>query len=143
MNNIQDSGESAGGIMDSYSDTQREILAIETRKTRNKLFFIGAVILLSDLLGHLMANALNATTLLFIVIVPLVFVGLGLLATKEPLLAMILGTAVIVALWVFTYVQFGNRSLISGILVKAVLITLLISGFRNAIEANTVRKEMR
>ena len=129
--------------MDSYSDTQREILAIETRKTRNKLFFIGAVILLSDLLGLLMANVVNATTLLFIIIVPLVFVGLGLLATKEPLLAMILGTAVIVALWVFTYVQFGNRSLISGILVKAVLITLLISGFRNAIEANTVRKEMR
>ena len=143
MNNIQDSGQSAGGIMDSYSDTQREILAIETRKTRNKLYFIGAVILLSDLLGLLMANALNATTLLFIVIVPVVFVGLGLLATKEPLLAMILGTAVIVALWVFTYVQFGNRSLISGILVKAVLITLLISGFRNAIEANRVRKEMR
>jgi len=143
MNNIRDSGQSAGGIMDSYSDTQREILAIETRKTRNKLFFIGAVILLSDLLGLLMANVVNATTLLFIIIVPLVFVGLGLLATKEPLLAMILGTAVIVALWVFTYVQFGNRSLISGILVKAVLITLLISGFRNAIEANTVRKEMR
>src|SRR5687767_9582114 len=143
MNNIPDSGQSAGGIMDSYSDTQREILAIETRKTRNKLFFIGAVILLSDLLGLLMANVVNATTLLFIIIVPLVFVGLGLLATKEPLLAMILGTAVIVALWVFTYVQFGNRSLISGILVKAVLITLLISGFRNAIEANRVRKEMR
>ncbi|HZI52355.1 MAG TPA: hypothetical protein VFD56_01525 [Chitinophagaceae bacterium] len=143
MNNLEDSGQSAGGIMDSYSDTQREILAIETRKTRNKLFFIGAVILISDLLGLLMANAVNATTLLFIAIVPLVFVGLGLLATKEPLLAMILGTAVIVALWVFTYVQFGNRSLISGILVKAILITLLISGFRNAIEANTVRKEMR
>jgi hypothetical protein len=143
MNNNQDSGQPPGGIMDSYSDTQREILAIETRKTRNKLFFIGAVILLSDLLGLLMASAVNVTTLLFIAIVPLVFVGLGLLATKEPLLAMILGTVVIVASWVLAYAQFGNPSLISGILVKAVVITLLISGFRNALEANTVRKEMR
>lgn len=128
--------------MDTYADTQKEILAIETRKTRNKLFIIAAVILISDLLALFMANAFNATTLLAIGIVPLVFVGLALLATKEPLLAMILGAAVIVALWVFMYVQFGNRSLISGLLVKAVLITLVISGFQNAIEANKIRKEI-
>lgn len=129
--------------MDSYADTQKEILAIETRKTRNKLFIIAAVILISDLLALFMANAVNATTLLVIMIVPLVFVGLAFLAIKEPLLAMILGASVIVALWVFMFVQFGNPSLISGLLVKAVLITLAISGFQNAIEANRVRKEMR
>lgn len=129
--------------MDSYSETQREILAIETKKTRTKLFIIALVILLSNLIGLLMANAVNANTLIFIAVVPLIFVGLAFLAMKEPLLAMILGAAVIVALWVITYVQFGNRSLISGILVKAVLITLFISGFQNAIEANRVRKEMK
>jgi len=129
--------------MDSYADTQKEILVIETRKTRNKLFIIAAVILISDLLALFMANAVNATTLVVIGIVPLVFVGLAILALKEPLLAMILGAAVIVALWVFMFVQFGNPSLISGLLVKAVLITLVISGFQNAIEANRVRKEMK
>ena len=129
--------------MDSYADTQKEILVMETRKTRNKLFIIAAVILISDLLALFMANAVNATTLLVIGIVPLVFVGLAFLAIKEPLLAMILGASVIVALWVFMFVQFGNPSLISGLLVKAVLITLVISGFQNAIEANRVRKEMR
>lgn len=143
MSNLQDNEQLAGGFLDSYSDTQREILAIETRKTRNKLFIIAAVILISDLLALLMANAVNATTLLSIAIVPLVFVGLAFLATKEPMLAMTLGAAVIVALWVFMFVQFGNRSLVSGLLIKAVLITLLISGFQNAIEANKVRKEMR
>ena len=143
MSNIPDSEQLAGGIMDSYSDTQKEIFAIEKRKTRNKLFIIAAVILISDLLALFMANAVNASTLLASGIVPLIFVGLALLATKEPLLAMILGAAMIVALWVFLFVQFGNRSLISGWLVKAVLITLVISGFRNAIEANNVRKEMR
>ena len=129
--------------MDSYADTQKEILFIETRKTRNKLFIIAAVILISDLLALFMANAVNSSTLLASAIVPLVFVGLGFLAIKEPLLAMILGAAVIVALWVFMFVQFGNPSLISGLLVKAVLITLVISGFQNAIEANRVRKEMK
>ncbi len=143
MDNIQDNEQVASGIMDSYSDTQKEILAIETRKTRNKLFIIAAVILISDLLALLMANAVNVTTLLFIAVVPLIFVGFALLATKEPLLAMILCAVVIVALWVFTFVQFGSRSLVSGILVKAVLITLLISGFQNAIEANRIRKEMK
>ena len=129
--------------MDTYADTQKEILFIETRKTRNKLFIIAAVILISDLLALFMANAVNATTLVVIGIVPLVFVGLAILALKEPLLAMILGAAVIVALWLFMFVQFGNPSLISGLLVKAVLITLVISGFQNAIEANRVRKEMK
>ncbi|HEY5771978.1 MAG TPA: hypothetical protein VIS75_05085 [Chitinophagaceae bacterium] len=143
MSNIPDNEQLAGGIMDSYSDTQKEIFAIEKRKTRNKLFIIAAVILISDLLALFMANAFNATTLLAIGIVPLIFVGLALLATKEPLLAMILGASMIVALWVFLFVQFGNRSLVSGWLVKAVLITLVISGFRNAIEANNVRKEIR
>jgi hypothetical protein len=143
MSNIPDNEQLAGGIMDSYSDTQKEILAIEKRKTRNKLFIIAAVILISDLLALFMANAVNAPTLLAIGIVPLIFVGLALLATKEPLLAMILAAAMIVAMWVFLFVQFGNRSLVSGWLVKAVLITLVISGFRNAIEANNVRKEMR
>jgi len=143
MSNIPDSEQLSGGIMDSYSDTQKEILAIETRKTRNKLFIIAAVIMISDLLALFMANAFNAATLLAIGIVPLIFVGLALLATKEPLLAMVLGAAMIVALWVFMFVQFGNRSLISGLLVKAVLITLVFSGFQNAIEANKVRKEMR
>jgi hypothetical protein len=142
MSNFQDS-EQPADIMDSYSETQREILAIETRKTRNKLFIIAMVILLSDLLALLMANAVNATTLIFIAVVPLIFVGLAFLAMKEPVLGMILGAAVIVALWVITYVQFGNRSLISGILVKAVLVALFISGFQNAMEANRVRKEMR
>ena len=142
MSNIQEN-EQPAGIMDSYSETQREILAIETKKTRTKLFIIALVILLSNLIGLLMANAVNANTLIFIAVVPLIFVGLAFLAMKEPLLAMILGAAVIVALWVITYVQFGNRSLISGILVKAVLITLFISGFQNAIEANRVRKEMK
>jgi uncharacterized membrane protein YhaH (DUF805 family) len=143
MSNIPDSEQLTGGIMDSYSDTQKEILAIEKRKTRNKLFIIAAVILISDLLALFMANAVNSSTLLASSIVPLIFFGLALLATKEPLLAMILGAAMIVALWVFLFVQFGNRSLVSGWLVKAVLITLVISGFRNAIEANNVRKEMR
>jgi len=143
MSNIPDGEQLTSGIMDSYSDTQKEILAIETKKTRNKLFIIAAVILISDLLALFMANAVNATTLLAIGIVPLIFVGLAFLATKEPLLAMILGAAMIVALWVFMFVQFGNRSLISGLLVKAVMVTLVISGFRNAIEANNVRKEMR
>ena len=143
MSNIPDSEQLAGGVMDNYFDTQKEILAIETRRTRNKLFIIAAVILISDLLALFMANVLNATTLLAIGIVPLIFVGLAFLATKEPMLAMILGAAVIVALWVFMYVQFGNRSLISGLLVKAVLITLVFSGFQNAIEVNRVRKEMR
>ena len=36
MSNIPDSEQLAGGIMDSYSDTQKEIFAIEKRKTRKK-----------------------------------------------------------------------------------------------------------
>ena len=91
MSNIPDSEQLAGGIMDSYADTQKEILVMETRKTRNKLFIIAAVILISDLLALFMANAVNATTLLVIGIVPLVFVGLAFLAIKEPLLAKVQG----------------------------------------------------
>ena len=143
MNDPQDNEQTESGILDSYSDTQREIFAIEKRKTRNKLFIIAAVIFFFDLIALLTANAVSALTLVYIAVVPLMFVGLALLATKEPLLAMIIGAVIIVALWVFNYIQFGGRSIVSGILAKAILITFLISGFQSAIEANKVRKEMR
>ena len=42
------------GLYDNYNETQREILAIEIKKTRNKLFTIAIVILILDFLAMMM-----------------------------------------------------------------------------------------
>jgi hypothetical protein len=142
MNNPSED-QNLPGIMDDYSDTQKEILAIETRRTRNKLFIIAAVIFAADLIALLTADAVNLSTLLIVAVIPVVIVGLAFLSLKEPLLAMILIVVILVAVWVYTFTQLGPRSLIQGWLIKAIVIALIIAGFQNAMEAHRVRKEMR
>ena len=78
------------GLMDDYSTTQKEVLAMETRKTSNKLFTIAFILFISDLIALVTVNAVNATTLAIIAVIPLIIAGLAILSLKEPLLAMIL-----------------------------------------------------
>lgn len=131
------------GLMDDYSTTQKEVLAMETRKTRNKLFTIAVILFISDLIALVTVNAVNATTLAIIAVIPFIIAGLAILSLKEPLLAMILIVVVLAAVWIYTFVQLGGRSLIQGLLVKAIVIALIFAGFQNAMEAHRIRKEMR
>lgn len=130
------------GLYDNYNETQREILGIEIRKTRNKLFSIAVVIFVLDLIALTMINAVIAETLLWIIIVPVIMVALAFLSMKEPLLAMVIATVIIVGLWVVAIARTGGMAAISGWLGKALIIYLLIAGFQNAREAQRIKKEL-
>ena len=138
----QEEENSESGLFDGYQDTQKEILAIEIRKTKIKLFTIAVVIFGFDLLALLTINLVNATTLLIIAIVPLIMVGLAFLAIKEPLLAMIVAAVIIVGLWIYVIAKTGSQVAITGWLQKAILVYLLIAGFQNAREAQRIKKEL-
>lgn len=141
--NLPPEDQMTPGILDDYSTTQQEILAIETRKTRNKLFLIAAILFLTGLIALLSVDAVNFNTLLGISVIPVVIVGLAFLSLKEPLLAMILVSVIFVAVWTYNFVQFGSRSLIQGLLVKAILIAIIFAGFQNAMEAHRVKKDLK
>jgi hypothetical protein len=143
MNEQQPDTNAEPGIFDNYSDTQKEILEMETRKTRNKLFTLAIIAFASDFLGLLVADAVTFQTLLFIAVVPAILVGLAFLALKEPLTSMIIAAILFAGLWIYTISIMGGRAAISGWLVKAIVIYMLIAGFQNALEAHRIKRELK
>ncbi len=134
----------AGSLFDGYQDTQKELLIIETKKTRNKIFTIAAVVFGFDLVGLLaLGRPLSADTLLIISVIPLIFIGLGLLATKEPMAGMVITIFIMLALWIYVISLYGAKGAITGWLAKAIIIYLSIAGFQSAKEAQRIKKELQ
>lgn len=142
MNN-EPGNEPVSEIFDNYNETQREILAIETRKTRNKLIIIAVVIFLFDFFALAVLNLLTINAIVLILIIPVIMALLALLANKEPLLSMVLATLVLGGIWIYTIVVLGVGAAKIGWLSKIVLITLLITGFQNAREAQRIKRELK
>jgi len=120
----------------------QENLKFDLRKTRDSLFIIAAVLLLSDLLGLSMANALNGSMLIYVIVFPVIFVGLAFVATAKPMLAMTIGVLLFALIVAFSIYAMGGRAIISGLLVKAVIVYLFIKGFNHAKEAEKARKDL-
>ena len=130
-------------LYDGYNETQKEILQIELRKTRNKLFTLAGLIFALDLIVLITLDALQVRFILLTAIVPALFVGLAFLSLREPLVAMIVGSVIIAAFWIYNAIQSGGMSAISGWIVKAVVVYLIIAGFQNAIEAHRIKRELK
>lgn len=130
-------------IFDNYQDTQKEILDMEIKKVRNKLFTLAIIFFVADLIQLVASDTLNITTLIIIAVIPLFFVGLAFLAIKEPLLSMVLCSLIIGGIWIYVAVVTGGRALFSGIIVKGIVIYLVFAGFQSAIEAQRIKKELK
>ncbi len=130
-------------IFDNYQDTQKEILDMEVKKVRNKLFTLAIIFFVADLIQLVASDTLNITTLIIIAVIPLFFVGLAFLAIKEPLLSMVLCSLIIGGIWIYVAVVTGGRAIFSGIIVKGIVIYLVFAGFQSAIEAQRIKKELK
>lgn len=138
-----DSENIVADIYDGYNDTQREILAIEIRKTRNKLFTIAAVLMIFNLLAVMLSGVPLSYVIGDILLFPVIFVGLGLLATKEPLVAIALGFLIMIGFWLYIAFALDISFLLKGWLGKAIIIYLLFAGLQNAREAHRIRQELK
>lgn len=127
---------------DNYAETQKEVLAIEIRKTRNTLFILAAIAFAGDMLALLIADMVVLETILRILVIPVVLTGLAFLATREPLTAMIIAAVIIVGIWIYSIIVTGGMAAITGWLIKAVIVYLIFSGFQHAMEAMRIRKEL-
>jgi hypothetical protein len=130
------------GLYDNYQETQKEILAMEIRKTKNKLFTIAVVIFLLDLLALMMADNLHSLMIIWVMLVPAIITGLAFLAIKEPLLAMIIGAVIVGGIWIYAIISTGGLAAVSGWISKALIIYLFIAGFQHAREAQRLKKEL-
>lgn len=127
---------------DTYKEVQQDILQTETRKTRNAIFSVAALLFGSDLLALFIANAVTPATLLYITIVPALFVAAGFFAIKQPLAAIITALVLYVGIWGLSVYIYGGSQLMSGLIVKAITVTTLLVGLNHAREAEKARKNL-
>ena len=111
-------------------------------KAKKSIFIIAGIFLANDLLALSTAGLLNSTNFVFAMLVPLLFAGIGMLASRKPLLAMILASILFIGIHVLTFITNGAPTILYGWLMKAVMIYFIINGFRHAMEAEAARKKM-
>lgn len=133
---------SIGEYYDNYKEMQSELINMYSKKTRNAIFTIAGLWLASELLGLAMANVFTTQLLLSVSLVPIILIAVAFLALKQPLAAIIVAAIVFAGVWVLMILVFGGIGAISGLLVKAIIIYFLISGFQSAKEVNRIRKEI-
>jgi hypothetical protein len=92
--NIPQEG-SIGDYYDNYKQTQAELILVYSRKTKNAIFAIAGISLVSELLGLAMANVFTSQVLLSISLVPAILIAAGFFALKQPLAAIIVAAVVL------------------------------------------------
>ncbi len=124
----------------------REVLTenweYESGKTRNALMIIGAVFLLGDLLSIASIGAFGKVNYAYMMIVPLVFIGLGFFAVSQPQTAALTACIAFALLTGITIYIFGGVGLISGWVAKTVILFFLISALRHARDAEGFRNRL-
>ena len=110
------------------------------KKTKYALFSISLVFLITSIIGFMTAGASIVENLPYILLLPVLFAGLGLFAHVQPIISMFAAVGVIMALTVYNYMQLGAYSLIAGWLYKVIVLYFLIRGFQHAKDAERAKK---
>ena len=143
MNNTQEESTIVQDIYDNYTETQKEIYSLETKKTRKVIITMAIIIFLVDLLAVSRQDGLNIQTVSIVLIVPAIFIGLAFLAMREPMIAILLSSLILLAIWAYAVIILGPSGLISGWLIKSVLIFLMFAGIQNARTAQAIKRELK
>ena len=143
MNNTQEESKIVQDIYDNYTEKQKEIYSLETKKTRKVIITMAIIIFLVDLLAVSRQDGLNIQTVSIVLIVPAIFIGLAFLAMREPMIAILLSSLILLAIWAYAVIILGPSGLISGWLIKSVLIFLMFAGIQNARTAQAIKRELK
>ncbi len=125
-----------------YNEVQKDIWLHERKKTAISLMTIGAILLIGDLLGLYISNALTTLTFLFLLVIPAIYFGLAYIARFKPMLAVVLGGCLFGLLLIYNIYLLGGRGIFNGWLIKAAVIFFIFKSFRHAKDAEEARKNL-
>jgi len=110
------------------------------RNARIMLFIVAAMQLLPIILLGDVSDEVKIFTIIECVIVALMFAGLAFWTKKKPFIALLLAMILFVGLIALNAIIIGPGTIMTGFVVKILVILLLIMGLRNAKEAEDLRK---
>lgn len=128
---------------EGYKETQADILKDQSLKVRNCIFALAILIFVNDMLGLYKADLISTETVIYSLVVPLILVGVGFLAIKHALLAIIIAALIVAGLITYSIVLYGGVGAISGLITKAIMAYFVLAGFQSAREAEQARKELK
>lgn len=113
-----------------------------TSKTQKSILIIGAIFLVSDFISLSNAHLLQGNNIIYMLLIPLMYAGLAFLAKFKPLLAIILATVLFTGIISMSIIAFGVATILNGLIMKAVIVYFILTGFRNANDAESARKKL-
>ncbi len=132
--------------MDKLEEEKKTIIenwTFYSTKTKKSIWYIGGIFLVTDLLALSKANVLNATNLVFVMIIPLLYAGIGFLARTRPMIAMILATVLFVSILSLSVFSYGTGVLLNAFFLKIFMVYFIVTGFIAAKKAEEARLQMR
>lgn len=112
------------------------------RKARNALFATAGLFLIGEIISASVSGTPWTPVLIAIVAVEVgVFVALGFWTKTKPFTAIIVGIVIFVLLWVLAIVVIGGKAAYSGILVKIIILSFLISAIKPAKAWEDLKKQ--
>jgi xanthosine utilization system XapX-like protein len=132
-------------ISDYYQGYQQlELQSAETqvKKARNALFVVAGLTLIVNLVLLGSQAQFDSFSLVIVLLVTIIFAGLGLMTKKQPFAAIIIGLSIYVGLWILDIVVLGSEQFTRGLFLKGIIIYFLIKGLKHAREAERLKKEI-
>lgn len=147
MNTQQDMAMNAGEPASIFDDPyQRELLMHNWQTARKgtlqSILIIIAVILFSDGVALFSTNQLNPENIFAVLLVPAIFTGLYFYARSQPYAAMLAIIIIFSLVALAATIETAGAYLVSGLLIKALLVYAFIKGYRQAKEASQAKKEL-
>jgi len=131
-------------IADYYEGVKKsELEGYQTgiKKARNALFATGILIFISEMITGGVSDAGITPLLIGIAVIEAgVFIALGFWTKTKPYSAIIVGLILLILLWVLSIVVVGGKAVYSGIIVKIIIISYLVSALKNAKAWEETRK---
>jgi hypothetical protein len=103
------------------------------RRARTVLFVTAGLVFVGELVSMAISGVKFTSTLAGIAFIESgIFVGLGLWTKRKPYTAIVIGLILFIGLWILAIVGSGFRGAISGIIVRVIIISYLISALKPA-----------
>lgn len=126
-----------------FKEIQSDVWQHSRKRSMVAILSIGGILFASDLLALSIANELNGVNFLYVLIIPAIYLGLGLFAKLQPMVSVIAATILFAAIIIINIYGLGARSIFSGLLVKAVVIFFIFSAFNHARQAEKARRNLQ
>jgi hypothetical protein len=139
-----DKNESESSIIseqyDHHKELAEEMMKSDSKKTGLLLFITAFIILGIDLWAVFSLEVPIAMVWMSLFLVPVGLIGLGLLAIKEPMVAVVIAALLVGVFWIFNLFPLSPIVIVSGLIPKGVVIIVLFGAF---MFANFAMKEKR